>query len=129
LKNSPVHSVTSLFGSATDFEQQVVVDWDGFFNWIEVVEDTDFLEGILVGVGAHVVICGHMRLHDLLKWYFTLSEPKVWDFHQLLYVMHDWDSFDPALTSKTVAVHITFFWLALAALDGPSKHIQFRKNM
>jgi hypothetical protein len=119
-----------LFDSAIGFERQVLVDWDGFFkNWIEVVEDTDFLDGLLVGVGTHVVICGHMRQHDLLKWYFTLAEPKVWDFHQLLYIMHNRDGFGLVLTSKTVAVHVIFFWPASAAKDGPSEHIQFRKNM
>jgi hypothetical protein len=88
--DSPMHSITSLFYSTRGFERQVLVDWDGFFkNWTEVVEDTDFPDGLLVGVGAHVVICGHMRQHDLLKWYFTLGEPKVWNFHQLLYVPHN----------------------------------------
>jgi hypothetical protein len=94
-----------------------------------VVEDTDFPDGLLTGVGAHVVICGHMGQHDFLKWYFTLEEPKVWDFHQLVYVPHDRDGFGPAPTSRTVAVHVTFFWPASLAKDGPSKHVQFRKNM
>jgi hypothetical protein len=76
-KGTPVHSITSLFNNTTGFEWQVLVDWDGFFkNWTEVVEDTDFPDGLLMGVGAHVIICGHMGQHDLLKWYFTLEEPK-----------------------------------------------------
>jgi hypothetical protein len=129
-KGTPVHLITSLFDNATGFERKVLVDWDGFFkNWTEVVEDTDFPDGLLTGVGAHVVICGHMGQHDFLKWYFTLEEPKVWDFHQLVYVPHDRDGFSPAPTSRTVAVHVTFFWPASLAKDGPSEHIQFRKNM
>jgi hypothetical protein len=129
-KGTPMHSITSLFDNATGFERQVLVDWDGFFkNWIEVVEDTDFPDGLLMGVGTHVVICGHMGQHDLLKWYFTLEEPKVWDFDQLVYVPHDQDGFGPAPTSRTMAVHVTFFWPASLAKDGPSEHVQFRKNM
>jgi hypothetical protein len=60
-KDIPVHSITSLFDSATGFERQVLVNWDGFFkNWTKVVEDTDFPNGLLMGVGAHVIICRHM---------------------------------------------------------------------
>jgi hypothetical protein len=37
--------------------------------------------------------------------------------------------FGPAPTSRTVAMHVTFFWPTSLAKDGPSEHIQFRKNM
>jgi hypothetical protein len=94
-----------------------------------VAEDTDFPDGLLVGAGAHVVICGHLRQHDLLKWFFTLPEPKVWNFHQLLYVSHDQDGFGTTPTSKTVAVHITFFWPMSGALEGLKEHNHFYKNM
>ena len=127
---TPVHLITSLFDNAIGFERQVYINWNGFLqNWTEVVEDTDFPDGLLMGAGANVVICGQMGQHDLLKWYFTLEQPKVWDFHQLVYVPHNRDGFGLAPTPRTMDVHVTFFWPVSQAKDGPSEHSHFRKNM